>query len=398
MGKFLAIATVGVATALLNLLSMLATLASGALDIGVHVLAWRIPVVAVVALIPLVALFSALLVGLGVRATSFKEAQSTLVPLQFAVMLPAAAPLIPGVVFGYGWALVPVANIALLVRGVLLGDVTLGPAILSVVVTAVYAAVALAFAIRKFRSETIVVDAGPLPRSINRGGTVTVLRPQTAMIFVIALILATFFIGGPLQARSIIPGLLVTEYGLLALPALILASRTTRGYRHTLGLRLPTARAAFGGLVLWAGAIPLILLLTWLQSKVLPIPRELAEALSRILTARDAWHLAGLLFVAALTPAICEELVFRGVLMQSFRGRGSALAAITTSAIFFGAAHVFAGGLVRLLPSTLLGLTVGYAAWMSRSIVTGMLMHAINNSAFLVLLAHPDILGRYEPR
>lgn len=159
---------------------------------------------------------------------------------------------------------------------------------------------------------------------------------------------------------------------------------------------MPTARAVFGGFILWAGALPIILLLGWLQGKVLPIPREFTEIFSRVLTAHNGQQLATVLFIGALTPAICEELVFRGVLMQSFRGRWSAIAAITTAALFFGIAHILGGAVFRLLSTTLIGVTIGYASWTSRSIVTGMLIHAVNNGLFIVLYAYPKVLGRYN--
>jgi sodium transport system permease protein len=97
----------------------------------------------------------------------------------------------------------------------------------------------------------------------------------------------------------------------------------------------------------------------------------------------------------AITPAICEELVFRGVLLHGFGTRMSAWSSIATSALVFGAFHLSTETVIRFLPTAWLGLLFGYVAWHSRSIVTSMLMHLVNNGAVVLLLAAPALHARF---
>ena len=83
------------------------------------------------------------------------------------------------------------------------------------------------------------------------------------------------------------------------------------------------------------------------------------------------------ILVMAVSPAICEEAVFRGMLLSSFRGRTGALIAVLVTALLFGLFHM---SLYRLLGTMTLGLIMGYAVWRSGSIWPAVLLHALNNA------------------
>jgi sodium transport system permease protein len=96
-----------------------------------------------------------------------------------------------------------------------------------------------------------------------------------------------------------------------------------------------------------------------------------------------------LLLLTTITAAVTEELFFRGYLFAALRMRSGPLVAIGVTALLFGVAHVFLGGalgLERLLPSTLLGLVLGLVCWVSGSVLPGMLLHVVYNTALVVLL------------
>jgi membrane protease YdiL (CAAX protease family) len=146
-----------------------------------------------------------------------------------------------------------------------------------------------------------------------RGREGTVPAPQVALGFV-ALLAVLFFYGGiRLQLAIGERGLLAAEWLLLFAPALIFVMAGRYDVRRTLSLAAPTGRGALAGVLLVAGALPLVWLIGWLQSFVLPIPWELLEGLEELVTADSLERFVWLLFVLALTPALCEEIVFRGV-------------------------------------------------------------------------------------
>jgi sodium transport system permease protein len=84
----------------------------------------------------------------------------------------------------------------------------------------------------------------------------------------------------------------------------------------------------------------------------------------------------------AITPALCEETLFRGVILSGFRRMGP-WPAILISALLFGLAHA---SIYRLLPTLALGVVLGYAAWRSGSIYCSILIHALNNGLIATLV------------
>jgi sodium transport system permease protein len=89
------------------------------------------------------------------------------------------------------------------------------------------------------------------------------------------------------------------------------------------------------------------------------------------------------LLLVAVTPAICEECLFRGPILRGLRTRLDSVAAVIITAALFGLFHM---DVYRLIPTTLLGVLLGFIALESGSIVPAMVAHFCNN-AMLVTLA-----------
>src|SRR5262249_43927765 len=89
------------------------------------------------------------------------------------------------------------------------------------------------------------------------------------------------------------------------------------------------------------------------------------------------------LVIILVIQALLEEFFFRGYLFGALRKQLSAAATIGISAVLFGLLHLVMGGALgweRLLPSTLLGLVLGWVRWTSGSVLPGMLLHACHNA------------------
>lgn len=87
----------------------------------------------------------------------------------------------------------------------------------------------------------------------------------------------------------------------------------------------------------------------------------------------------------AVCPAILEELLFRGVILQSLRRFGDVFA-LVMSALLFSMSH---GNLVQGISSFCLGLVSGYFALITGSLFVPILTHFVNNglvvgSTFLI--------------
>lgn len=92
-----------------------------------------------------------------------------------------------------------------------------------------------------------------------------------------------------------------------------------------------------------------------------------------------------------LLPAIVEELMFRGVIMQSLRRFGDTFALICSS-ILFSLAHL---NLIQGPNTLIIGLVIGFFVLRTGSLRTGMLIHFVNNLlAVLIDFAMMDMPAR----
>jgi len=129
LGKFLVVFTTGIVSSVLSLTSMGVWIALKGNQIGDE-LGEVISSVSPVDLflvgfmqLPLAAIFAAILLAISVYAKSFKEAQSLATPLNFLVIIPAMLAMLPGVELSWGWAMVPVTNVALAIKELVKGTI-----------------------------------------------------------------------------------------------------------------------------------------------------------------------------------------------------------------------------------------------------------------------------------
>lgn len=94
-----------------------------------------------------------------------------------------------------------------------------------------------------------------------------------------------------------------------------------------------------------------------------------------------------IVIVVAITPAVCEEIFFRGFLQRSFELRYTKRMGAVLAAVLFAFMHMNPFGTVALFA---LGLYFGYAVYKTDSIFVAMLLHFLNNlfSTIMSFLQH----------
>ena len=103
----------------------------------------------------------------------------------------------------------------------------------------------------------------------------------------------------------------------------------------------------------------------------------------------DRGYVVSLLVLAVVAAPICEEIVFRGVMLRGLLSRNGAVMAIGVQGILFGVAHFdpIRGmgniGLILVLGSV--GCVLGGAAYRIRRIAPTMIAHAITNAIAMAL-------------
>ena len=193
----------------------------------------------------------------------------------------------------------------------------------------------------------------------------------------VGTLLLALLIGTPLQLRSLPWGLAVTELLLIGLPAILFVcakrlpiARTLMIHRVSAGL---VVRSLVLGITGWgvAGALYLFI------SRPLLGPAPAFEALAP----HTLPDLLVLLFVAAVLPGICEELLFRGAIFGVLQRKGNGKAIIISAALF----AVYHLNPWNLLPVFALGLLLGMLRARSGSVLPGMIAHlSVNSMAFTI--------------
>lgn len=165
LGKFLALATVCLVSSLSSIVGLLVIyvlnlpITRPLLENGMGLNATSFAVILAV-LIPTVALFAALLVAISTYSRNVREAQTQTTLLSFVVILPAVFSQFIGFTdFGSErWInLIPVLNTATTIRSALLGKFDALGLLITLGSSAVLATLAIAFAVRMFQKEEVLV-------------------------------------------------------------------------------------------------------------------------------------------------------------------------------------------------------------------------------------------------
>lgn len=417
LAKYVAVVVVAFLTALVNLTAMTITLWATGLsksllgEAGMD--ATRI--LQILALLVLfAAFFSAVLLCLTSFARSFKEAQAYLIPLMLLSLGPGIVSLLPGLELNGLLAITPISNIVLLARDLCGGTVNPAMATAAILSTALYTFAALGVAAKIFGTDAVMSGSNASFQTLflddSSGQLLSERRVAT--------------VGGAMMCLAVLfPVYFVVLNGLAQL---------TAKYEFSMGLRLAIsglATSVLFGVIPWIyaklqrldlqhsfqiflAALPAFTVALMLGFTVWPIVHEAVLLMKEIglaplseeqlqkgaayLTQFKTVHPALILCTVALAPAVFEELFFRGYLFSALKAATSKSATILLSAILFGVFHVVSSNalsLERLVPSTMMGLILGWLCYYSQSVLPGMLLHACHNGTLIMMAYYKDELA-----
>lgn len=411
LAKYIAVLTVALLTAMVNLTMMTTTvLASGlgALVFGDGGLSLATLIAVIGLLMLFAAFFSAVLLAVTSFARSFKEAQAYLIPLMLLSLSPGIMTLLPGIRLGGLLNIVPLLNVVLLAREILEGPVRVGDAAIVVASTIVYAAAAISVAARLFGAEAVLYsEQGQWSETFRRPRHHSDAAPRSAALLCLAVLFPAYFLatGGlswlgrtlelPIPYRLAMSGVtaVVLFLGVPLAFALYGRVRLATGF----GLAGFSPWAVLGAMLIGASAWPWISEIVVLleRNEWTTIPGSVRDAVRNAVVEWRRYP-AVVLLVSAVIPAVVEELFFRGYLFAMLERSHSRRVAVAGSAAVFAVFHVLVGealGVERVIPSLLMGLVLGWVRLKAGSVIPGMALHLLHNGLLLSLALFPGLLG-----
>lgn len=402
VSKFLTVAVIGMISALLNIISMggIAVYMYKILDMQTDVASFDMakfyPAILVGALsIFAFSLFiSAVTMCVTSFAKSYKEANNYITPLMLVIMFVGYIGFIPNIELTRTMAMIPVANICLLIKNMLVFKIDYMIIAVVLISNIAYAVFAILFLSKIYDSEAILFSDGKgglqlFERRDNlpKGG----VPSASDTWFVVALtIVLVLYAGSMLQLRFGLGGVFGTQLIILLVP-LAVVLYTKKDIRLTYGFQNTGAVSFLGAFFVILGMYPINIVVSYALISLFPQSSD--NVVTAFSTIMDG-NIVSVFLVIAVAPAICEEMLFRGLIYHSMKARYRVSTAIVIVAVLFGIYHM---SLVKFIPTGLLGLVLCYVVYKTGSIYPSMMMHFINNAASVMASYYPETIEKIFP-
>ena len=184
--------------------------------------------------------------------------------------------------------------------------------------------------------------------------------------------------------------IVISQYALMLLPTLWFVRRFhTRDVRRYIRLNPGTLHHSVLAVIATLLIIPLGNYIAGKITSKMDLPEEFMEMGLSLFLAESVPEFVFLLFVIAVTPAICEEVFFRGYVQRTME-RAAGWKSILIVGILFGLFHLQPIGLAA---TATMGVLFGYFYFRTRSLLPSMLAHFANNALVVSLLYFDPVVG-----
>lgn len=198
------------------------------------------------------------------------------------------------------------------------------------------------------------------------------VKEANAFFIILAILFLT--VGSYVQSRELITGLLITEFGLLAIPVLTYAFLRKKDVKNVFRIRkLPISAVVkivvMAALMLPAVAVANLVTILIIEFFGTPIPTPIPVASS-------PGEFVLLFAVIAGSAGLCEEIFFRGAILNGFETEVGKKWGAVFSGLLFGIFHF---NPQNLLGPILLGIFFSYLVQLTGSIFAAVVAHVTNN-------------------
>src|SRR5690625_3384134 len=206
-------------------------------------------------------------------------------------------------------------------------------------------------------------------------------RLSILQVNILFLLLAGLLIivGSIVQAREIYSGLLITEFILILIPNLIFLKSRGHNIKDSLRLNKITFKEVIMIILISIFIYPVVVFAQTIFLNLINIfkeigPNELPEQI-------DQGKILLNFFVIALSPGICEEIMFRGTMLRAYESVGP-IKGIVITGLLFGMFHFT---ILNFIGPAILGIVYGIIVYKTNSIYSSIIGHTANNTISLTI-------------
>lgn len=182
-----------------------------------------------------------------------------------------------------------------------------------------------------------------------------------------------------------IPGLVLTELLLAGIAVLFCVIRKVK-ISEVFPMKKISIRDFFGCILLLIGGYLISILSVLIMAVIVPESYQEAAELGGFLYDGSMSYITTLIVVAIL-PGICEESIYRGAILSTFRSFKHEWAAIALVGLFFSINHL---SILRGPFTFIVGMILAYVVVKKNNILLSMMMHCLLNG-FSVTLSYTSL-------
>lgn len=205
------------------------------------------------------------------------------------------------------------------------------------------------------------------------------------LYLVLGILLLT--VGGFVQSRELYLGLLITEYFLILLPSLLFIKLSERSIKEVLRLNRIGIKQVLLVIGITIFTYPIAVLFQAIFLGIINMFKEITP--STVPMPNDGLQYLISFLIIAMSPGICEEVFFRGVILNSY-GHLGYYKSIFLTAVLFGMFHF---NLLNFVGPTILGVVFGIMVYKTNSLYSSIIGHTVNNGIALTI---GFLFNRYE--
>ena len=324
--------------------------------------------------LPMAALAATVLLLISGCARTYKEAQMYFLPVLLVGLLPAMAPFLPGMSLRSVMVLVPIANLALAAKDILVGSFDWPLIMSSWLITCAAAWWMTRLGLRVLSAERLIVGADTDVTEFKGG---IALFERHIWIWFGILWAALLVIGNYMEKTDLRVQILINLVILLFGTSYLMLRRYRLDPKEALALRAPRPAVWLGVLIAVPGGVLSALGLFRLSNSILPVSAKMTESFNQVVFPAGIPMLQ-LAFFLTVLPGVFEEIAFRGIFLYGLHKRLRPVSLALVVGLAFGIYHIT---LFRFVPTACLGVMFAAVTLLTGSIFPAMLWHCLSNAA-----------------